>query len=310
MKQQKTKLLLKDFLDSRELDSCVHHGLEMSLENVMDGNVDLSVLYHLDNLCYDVFQSIPTEAGERTLFRFTSLTADGEKKGKRWAGENCYAFNDIKKGKLSFAAPKLFNDPMDPLIKVWAKSRLKHPDGIDDKKLYQLINDTLSKIRISCLIDPLRFSLMKKFKTPTITDCNQLMWAHYADSHRGICIQYKVNPENLVDKKNKIVRLLDVNYDKAFPVDGNITLVDSLCVKGDYWKYEKETRLILYSRNELSDYYSQDGYEIDAVYMGCRIEHEKRDYLKRMLKGTSIKLYQMSFSEDDISKLVSHQIKL
>ena len=23
------------------------------------------------------------------------MTADGEKKGKRWAGENCYAFNDI-----------------------------------------------------------------------------------------------------------------------------------------------------------------------------------------------------------------------
>ena len=64
----------------------------------------------------------------------------------------------------------------------------------------------------------------------------------------------------------------------------------------------------MYSREKLSDYYSQEGYEIEAVYMGCRIEHEKRQYLKGMLKGSGIKLYQMSFSEDDISKLVAHQI--
>ena len=118
MKQRVKKLLLKDFLETRELDSCVHHGLEMALENVMDGNVGASALYHLDNLCYDVFQSIPLVTDERTLFRFTSLAAAGEKEGKKWAGENCYAFNDIKNRRLSFAAPKLFNDPMDPLIKA------------------------------------------------------------------------------------------------------------------------------------------------------------------------------------------------
>lgn len=308
MKQRVKKLLLKDFLEVRELDSCVHHGLEMALENVMDENIGASALYHLDNLCNDVFQSIPKVTDERTLFRFTGLTAAGEKNGEKWDGEKCYAFNDIKNGRLSFGAPKLFNDPMDPLIRVWAKSRLKHPDDFDDKKLYQLINDTLDKIRISCLIDPLRFSVMQKFKTPTIADCNQLMWAHYADSHRGICIQYRVKPDNLVDDNNKIVRLLEVNYDKGFPVDGNIPLVDSLCVKGDYWKYEKETRLIMYSRKKLNDYYSQDGYDIEAVYMGCIIEHEKRDYLKKMLKGTAIKLFQMDFSKDDITKLEAHQI--
>jgi len=71
MKQRVKKLLLKDFLETRELDSCVHHGLEMALENVMDGNVGASALYHLDNLCYDVFQSIPIVTDERTLFRFT-----------------------------------------------------------------------------------------------------------------------------------------------------------------------------------------------------------------------------------------------
>lgn len=307
MKQRVKKILLKDFLETRKLDSCVHHGLEMALENVMDGNVGASALYHLDNLCYDVFQSIPLVTDERTLFRFTSLAAAGEKKGKKWAGENCYAFNDIKNGRLSFAAPKLFNDPMDPLIKAWTERRLVYPDDMGDKILYQLINKTMDKIRISCLIDPLRGKWNKR-QSPKITDCNPLMWAHYADSHKGICIQYKIKPVNLIDEKNKLIRLFEVNYDKPFPLDGNIPFLDALCVKGDFWRYEKEVRLIMYSRNQLNDYYSQDGYEIDAVYMGCRIEHEKRHYLKGMLKGTAIKLYQMSFSKEDITKLEAHQI--
>lgn len=306
MKQQDRKLLLKDFLDTRELDSCVHYGLEMTLENVLDGNIGASALYHLDNLYYDVFQRIPAVNEERTLFRFTSLAAAGEK----WSGEKCYAFNDIRNRSLSFGSPKLFNDPMDPLIKEWVARKQVHPDSKDDKILYQLIYETLGKIRISCLIDPLRSKKNRNRFTPIITDCNTLMWAHYADSHRGICIQYRVKPANLIDEESKVVKLLDVNYDKPFPLNGNIPFVDSLCVKGDYWRYEKETRLIMYSRKQLSDYYSQDGYEIEAVYMGCRIEYEKRDYLKDMLRGTGIKLYQMSFSEDDISKLVAHPIKL
>lgn len=307
MSHQVEKLLLKDFLETRELDSCVHHDLEMALENVMDDNVGASALYHLDNLCYDVFQSIPKVTDERILFRFTSLKADGEKEGKKWAGENCYAFNDIKNGSLSFGAPKLFNDPMDPLIKEWVARRQVHPDDKDDKILYQLIYETLGKIRISCLIDPLRGKWNKR-QSPKVTDCNPLMWAHYADGHKGICIQYKIKPVNLIDEKNKLIRLYEVNYDKPFPLDGNIPFLDALCVKGDFWRYENEVRLIMYSRKQLSDYYSQDGYEIEAVYMGCRIEHEKRHYLKGMLKGTAIKLYQMEFSEEDITKLDAHQI--
>lgn len=64
----------------------------------------------------------------------------------------------------------------------------------------------------------------------------------------------------------------------------------------------------MYSRKNLNDYYSQDGYDIEAVYMGCIIEHEKCDYLKKMLKGTAIKLFQMDFSKDDITKQEAHQI--
>lgn len=296
------ELLLKDILETN--GDNMPFDLEVALENVMDGNKGASTISHLDDIIYDAFLQLPKIGEPRTLFRFTSLASKSE---KEWNGEECFAFNDIKNCTLTFGAPKLFNDPMDPLIKAWTDWRKVHSVDKIDKVLYQLVNGVLDRIRISCLAGP-QFCGRQK-REPKIVDCNPLMWAHYANNHKGICIQYRVNPENMVDNANLIVRLLDVNYDKPFPLDGNIPFLDSLCVKGDCWRYEKETRLIMYSRKQLSDYYSQDGYEIEAVYMGCRIEHEKRNYLKNMLSGTGIKLYQMAFNKDDISKLVAHEVK-
>lgn len=302
VKGKHRELLLKDILETNE--DYMPFDLEVALENVMDGNKGASTISHLDDIIYDAFLQLPKMGDPRTLFRFTSLASKSE---KEWNGEECFAFNDIKNCTLTFGAPKLFNDPMDPLIKAWTDWRKVHSADKLDKVLYQLVNGVLDRIRISCLAGP-QFCGRQK-REPKIVDCNPLMWAHYADNHKGICIQYRVNPENMVDNANLIVRLLDVNYDKPFPLDGNIPFLDSLCVKGDCWRYEKETRLIMYSRKQLSDYYSQDGYEIEAVYMGCRIEHEKRNYLKNMLSGTGIKLYQMAFNKDDISKLVAHEVK-
>ncbi len=199
---------------------------------------------------------------------------------------------------------------MDPLVKAWIESKRIHAKGKTDKRLYNLIEKTWDRIRIGCLVDPLRNKRDSKRRIPTIEDCNPLMWAHYAEKHKGICIQYKVKPSNLFDTDDMVVRLLDVNYDKPFPLYGDIPFVDSMVVKGGSWRYENETRLILYSKNKIDEYYPLKDVEIEAVYMGWRIDKEKRDYLKRMLKDSCIKLFQMSFSDDNVSELKSHEIKL
>ena len=310
MKKDERVLLLRDFLETNDYEGSKFPEFEMALENVEDEDPDHFALYHLDNLYYDIFQRIPAIKEERTLFRFARLSAEGEDKGAKWEGSRCYVFNDIKNGKLTFTAPKLFNDPMDPLIKEWAKRRKKQYKGEAELKMYQLINATLDKIRISCFCSPLQIGLKKKLGKASILGCNPLMWVHYADSHKGIGIQYRVKPSNMKDDKNTIVRLLDVNYDKPFPINGNIPFIDSLCVKGDFWGYEKEARLILYSREDIGEHYSVDGYEIEAVYMGYKMEKEKREYLKSLIKGTGIKLYQMVFSDEDMTKLEMHQVNV
>ena len=72
---------------------------------------------------------------------------------------------------------------------------------------------------------------------------NLLMWSHYADGHKGICIEFNTN--------NKVIgTAYRVEYRNEYPV---WKLYDPdrmryLLTKADVWKYEKEYRLIAQQR--------------------------------------------------------------
>ena len=301
-------LLLKDLFDTENIPN---YKLEIAMESLIDEDYPWA-LQHIDELCYDAFNTIPLSYKERHLLRFVKLTSPCVKKCNTIEDKKnteCHIIKDIINNEITLSSPKKFNDPMDPLIKIWLADRKnKNKDKIE-RKTYQFIDNTIDKIRICC---------MASQKTKEILQSKQyiyntLMWSHYADSHKGICIQYKVSPSQFKDEKNRIIRLLDVNYNKKFPLNGDIFFTDSLVVKSNYWKYENETRIIMYS-NKKEDEYCQlsSGFDIEAIYMGCEINNCQRKCIKEILKAkdTSIKLYQMQFSKENISILESHEIPL
>jgi hypothetical protein len=72
---------------------------------------------------------------------------------------------------------------------------------------------------------------------------NALMWAHYADSHRGICLEFNV-------LNNVICCALEAQYAPEFPMTRQYSddLADNLLpllTKSNVWKYENEYRLIV-----------------------------------------------------------------
>jgi hypothetical protein len=77
---------------------------------------------------------------------------------------------------------------------------------------------------------------------------NLPMWSHYADNHRGICLEFSTRNEVMCSPQ-------PVEYVSTFPLIGaystdpyeNLRL---LLVKADVWKYEKEYRLIAQERGE------------------------------------------------------------
>ncbi len=81
---------------------------------------------------------------------------------------------------------------------------------------------------------------------------NLLMWAHYADRHRGICLEFKV-------KNLTMCGALEVQYFPQFPMtrqyskdlDENLL---PLLAKGDHWKYEQEYRLIAQEKDNSTNH--------------------------------------------------------
>jgi hypothetical protein len=86
---------------------------------------------------------------------------------------------------------------------------------------------TLARYRVYCLCPALH---------------NALLWAHYADKHRGICLEF--------DTRNDVVSgALQVQYHGEFPMtriysDDLRENLLSLVAKSDVWAYEKEFRLV------------------------------------------------------------------
>lgn len=76
------------------------------------------------------------------------------------------------------------------------------------------------------------------------------MWSHYADSHKGICLEFDINRGGFFYNN-----LLPVQYRKRYPKfelsdyqdEENMMFTmhqQAICTKSVLWKYEKEWRVI------------------------------------------------------------------
>lgn len=112
-----------------------------------------------------------------------------------------------------------------------------------------------------------------------------LMWAHYASSHKGFCVAYKINelPPGVV--------LRDVNYDNdqvtPYQIDamqkGELisVLQDQICQKSPNWKYENEMRLIGSFANQKV---KVPGI-IEEVIFGYRMSREDQETVKFLVSA-------------------------
>lgn len=94
---------------------------------------------------------------------------------------------------------------------------------------------------------------------------NLLLWAHYADNHRGMCLVFEV--------ESKESKLYNVCYQERFPsVDlacdsKNLEeVLKIVTTKSIDWKYEEEYRQVFITKNMLYDY---PGKLVEIIF-GCR----------------------------------------
>lgn len=180
---------------------------------------------------------------------------------------------NLKQARLNFTNPATLNDPLEAIIPYsFKKNGITVPPNTEEIKkmlstqLGEGIWETQRGKRILETLPfgiPLEHALMLSLSK---SRDNQLMWAHYADYHKGICMEFEF-PDNFCAKvewsntaifAGKRYGLAcycgDVNYGtQRKPIvfsdriaEDDYLVYDALLSKPNCWKYEREYRILLY----------------------------------------------------------------
>lgn len=210
---------------------------------------------------------------------------------------NEYTLSDLINNELTLVHPKEFNDPFDTLIYHWI-------EGIDsrckEKKHVPIYKKSFEYYRVRSFV---------KDKSQNKAYKNILMWSHYANNHKGICIKYKFQ-KPFTERTNCNMYFRPITYvNNKHKVNLNIGPIDSelsYCTKNSTWKYENEIRLIAYMPDAISHFsVIPMGSEctIEAVYFGKRCDEHSIRTIKAILRSTNVHYYKMVSEIDDIFNL-------
>ena len=219
---------------------------------------------------------------------------------------NLFKYRKFDKGSIEllvnrelwFANPSSLNDPFEGessfsevLQAVW--EHYPFPEG-ERKKYKEIIEKQLQTTGICS------FSKTRK---------NQLMWSHYADEHKGICIGFN---ERILRPDGSNIYPLDVTYQAEYPfkeiinrfkyyeqfprvntrqsIAGDI-FCSVLGTKYSSWKYEKERRLIIQKSQAIK--FPEKA--VNSIAFGLRMAERDRLTLRKLLSGSEwkhVKWYQ------------------
>ena len=127
------------------------------------------------------------------------------------------------------------------------------------------------------------------------TKCNSnLMWAHYANSHRGFCIEFRAEhiPAQKVIYQKDIAEIelsdlirMQVYSEMQDGLEIGNKIKDALLIKLEEWAYEDECRLHLSS--DLDSVNLKNGYKneqytsdcVESIIFGCRTPGNIKKYI-------------------------------
>ncbi len=184
-----------------------------------------------------------------------------------------------------------------------------------------------------------KHNLFKDFLIGSFTENNDniLMWAHYADNHKGICIEYDMS-DIFATWKESLAFLHPVQYKTKLFDFTEICLANNLgkainpycivmpaLIKNIAWSYENEWRLILtkeFQNQGLSMLFQEidnGGMLINmpkpsAIYKGERFDNNSKNstMLNSLCKSQKIDISEMATSnlEYKMESMVDAEIKL
>ena len=212
----------------------------------------------------------------------------------KYRSDNEHTENIIKNSALWFSRPREFNDPFDCYsvlekfskqdVEEWRENNNsykkaslkdkiianKHTNKLTYKKVKSIIDSVLNKIDICCF---------------NKTEKEVLMWSHYSDKHKGMCMEFNIEYDPsffifpyTVKYKSSIQPFNYFKNNKTEEI--NELIKDIIITKNDKWSYEQEVRVIKYSEMiNFSDL--ENGKEVKfapkalrKIIFGCKASEE------------------------------------
>ncbi len=214
------------------------------------------------------------------------------------------SFDNLFNSKIYLSSPKNFNDPYDskPLFNPTEVQKTK--TQIPVIKIQKILLDFMNNYRIAC------------FTQNDYTDI--LMWSHYADSHKGFCLEFAPEKElfnnyfafiHPVIYSSKIYDLTTTlcTFFKTNHANEMDFIISSL-YKAIQWEYENEWRIIL----PLQDKKEVKFIDIDkptAIYLGLNIKNTCQQALVKFAEDENIPIFKMQRFDDEY-KLYKKEIIL
>jgi hypothetical protein len=192
--------------------------------------------------------------GHEKLYKFKGMSASSRDQ----------VLDIITNSRIYFSSPEQFNDPLDcapicalakPLTEEFIKEllddeaalaraagkskeeveALRKAEGVPPQRIAKAVTE---RTRHELVKDARVFCL-------SASEVHPLLWSHYADSHRGLCLHFRAAPGSLFG----LARAVDYRRERPsilVPLHyNNDDIADAMVrVKGDFWDYEDEYRII------------------------------------------------------------------
>lgn len=181
---------------------------------------------------------------------------------------------------LTFSEPKDFNDPLDSRYCL-------------EQVQEQEIQEVLSDIKIRC------FS-----SGESAEPLNTLMWAHYAENHTGIAIEYEFLPD-FMNRINKEFFFNSVKYSQT--IVHNMHLIEfkdyvkAFFIKDPYWQYENEYRLLTFKDKLENGYKLNNCIKLKSITFGYKTNNEYKKLIKDIVTNKDCLLYEIIIPDMQIA---------
>jgi Protein of unknown function (DUF2971) len=250
------------------------------------------------------------------FYRYRSLMGDSAE----------YVRLTLLDNQLYFANPSSFNDPFDcypsfdfdatktEIINFFARIfRRKFPLATEERilryaiaKLYDPKTGPMSPDYTKQVSEAHNRHVAEKIGVACLSEIPDdiLMWSHYADFHRGVCLQFDSNLEFFANAHQ-------INYKPERPKvnpfrDENKKIMNSvLLTKANHWEYEKEWRLIHYEGG--AGVYRFPSEALTGLVLGSRISKSNEQKVLAWLadREKPIKVMRSSTSQTAYSLTIS-----